>query len=97
MCRYYCSKTDSHCAIGVLIGKDEDLMDKDGDIMYPFKDSWREGIYNAMSDTDISEFKGLNVSELEKLQYYHDRLIGAGKENKDKYEKRFKEYLYSLT
>ena len=61
-CLYYCSKTDSHCAIGVLIGKDENLMDKDGDIMYPFKDSWEEEIREVMSHIGISEFKGLNVS-----------------------------------
>ena len=96
MCRYYCSETDSHCAIGVLIGKDEELMNEYGNILYPFKDSWEEEIREVMSHIGISEFKGLNVNELGLLQTYHDDLIGARKENKDKYEKRFKDYLYSL-
>lgn len=97
MCRYYCSETDSHCAVGVLIGKDEELMSRYDNIEYPFKNTYMVKISDAMSHKDISEFKGLNVSELEKLQSYHDDLIGAQKENKDKYEKRFKDYLYSLT
>lgn len=96
-CLYYCSKTDSHCAVGVLIGKDEELMSRYGNIESPFKDTYMGKISDAMSDKDISEFKGLNVSELEKLQSYHDHLVGVPKENKDEYEKRFKEYLYSLT
>ena len=97
MCMYYCSKTDSHCAVGVLIGKDEELMSRYGDIASPFKDTYMVKISDAMNHKGISEFKGLNISELEELQYHHDNLIGAWKENKDKYEKRFKEYLYSLT
>ena len=96
-CLYYCSKTDSHCAVGVLIGKDEELMSRYGNIEYPFENTYMGIISDAMSHKDISEFKGLNVSELGLLQTYHDDLIGAQEENKDKYEKRFKKYLYSLT
>lgn len=96
-CLYYCSETDSHCAVGVLIGKDENLMNRYGNIKYPFKDTDMGIISDAMNHKGISEFKGLNISELEELQNHHDNLISARKEDKDKYEKRFKDYLYSLT
>lgn len=90
-CRYYDKRTDSCCAVGVLV-KDEALFNEDGNQSVPFNLESYSDIRYAMNQEDLTELHGLSILELSELQRLHDGLI-----RKDgTYESDFKEYLYSL-
>lgn len=92
-CLYYDSKTDSCCAVGVLV-KNERLFDSDGDQEYAFRERQNDpSIEDCMDDLDMKEYKGLTLEELTRLQSLHDRMVAFYSETK---EKNFKDYLYSL-
>jgi hypothetical protein len=95
-CRYYCHTTDSHCAVGILIGKKKGLIDRYGDIEVPFKGTISAAIKKAMYDLNKNTFCGLSVEELQNLQELHDESCQCGDEVKQDYMNRFKTYLYSL-
>lgn len=95
-CLYYCSDTESHCAIGVLVGKNEDLMSIDGNINYAFKkyELKANSIGSLLAYNKLKEYCGLKAEELVKLQNLHDQIINN--RYNSIYEEEFREYLYSL-
>jgi len=93
-CRYYDKRSDSHCAVGVLVGKNKKLMDACGDIEEPFEGSYSGDIEGGLQDISVESYWGLLSCELIKLQKLHDRLVGSTYTIKR--EKKFKNYLYSL-
>lgn len=95
-CRYYDRATNSHCAVGILIGKDIDLMDLEGNIDEPFAqlNGAFYSIENSMIYLEMDTFHGLDISELNTLQSLHDDLVGTSTD-KNKLLK-FETYLYSL-
>lgn len=102
-CRYYDPKSDSCCAVGVLV-KDESLFETNGVQNYPFdfgnisEDDKKEAIFEAMTILNLDSFKGLTKKELSRLQSFHDNLIHRPSDHREYIEdhKRFKDYLYSL-
>jgi hypothetical protein len=97
-CKYYCAISDSHCAIGVLIGKDQELINESGDIHLPLKDIKESKIELALDRDKKSEMFGLSRNELQSLQELHDNCVGKnlyGDILNQRIEE-FKNYLYSL-
>jgi len=107
-CLYYDPKTDSCCAVGLLV-KEESLFDEDGMQTYPFdfgdvfEREKEEDIEGAMTKLNLDSFKGLTKAELDELQVLHDCLIVRPTDfyrlYTIKYVKKqeaFKKYLYSL-
>ena len=92
-CKYYDKKTDSHCAIGLLIGKKEKLMDVHGDINSPFVLGDSGSIENSMDILKMETYCGLTKDELGTLQSRHD--VTVNHLTRDRIE-RFKSYLYNL-
>ena len=95
-CKYYCHKTDSHCAVGVLIGKKKELIDFYGVIEIPFKGTHEPQIHRAMSALNTKIFHGLSLDELKTLQDLHDNACQCDDVEKQYYINDFKTYLYSL-
>lgn len=95
-CLYYDKKTDSYCAVGVLIGENESVMNSNGDIDRPFKQCIRGGIESAMSALDKETYCGLNIVELGNLQMLHDNIIGHRYEDTTGREQQFENYLFGL-
>ena len=90
-CRYYDSKTDSHCIIGVLVGKNVNLMDDKGDI--PALPNTSGYISSYMRKNNIDTFNGLTLLEAEKLQLLHDKALDY---KSIKYLNELESYLFSL-
>jgi len=91
-CRYYDAETDSHCIIGVLIGKNRDLMNDLGNIIQlPNNNSF---ISWYMDDYGLDTFNGLTMEEAKSLQSLHDRALDL--ESKEILND-LKTYLFSLT
>jgi len=96
ICMYYDKKTNSHCAVGVLIGKKKSLMDEDGNIEAPFTVGGETMIGDALCEKDITSFCGLSKTELTQLQRLHDNIINCCEINEKERKDNFKTYLYSL-
>lgn len=99
MCRYYDAESDSHCAIGVLVGKKKELIEGNGDIYYPFIGAQREAIDEALDVKGRFMWFGLHKKELSQLQRLHDNIINWNIESDEPYHAlkvKFKVYLYSL-
>ena len=94
-CVYYDNKTDSCCAIGVLV-KDESLFDDVGDQIYPFHNTLSNTIDDYILKNNIDGLFGLTNEELCMLQHRHDILIGCSSYLGDIDDEDFKKYLYSL-
>jgi len=91
-CRYYDAKTDSHCIIGVLVGKNLDLMNDRGNISHLPSNCGFIGYY--MDDNKLDTFNGLTRGEAWHLQELHDRTIDYDSKS---YLNDLKTYLFSLT
>ena len=92
ICSYYDSKTDSCCAVGVLV-KDESLFDTYGNQDMAFADTNGAEIDLEMINRGLDELYGLSIDELKQLQIRHDGLINR---NSGYSEQDFKHYLYGL-
>lgn len=101
-CLYYDKKSDSCCAVGVLLRKDKKLLNTQGDRNAVFRagldvDSYTIGA--QMKAVNKSSFHGLDIDELKTIQILHDGVIqmnDCGEELKNKKEISFKDYLYAL-
>ena len=97
--RYYDKRSDSCCAVGVLMDlNNEDLFDDNGNVNYPFTGIDSYGIKYAMTDAEIDTLFGLTKDELGTLQHNHDMCLSHAKSSAlPLHEQRFKDHLYSLT
>lgn len=96
-CLYYDHVSNSHCAVGVLIGKDKELMRGDGSIESPFKRCGGfASINNCMDYLELNEWNGLTIGELSKLQGLHDSIINCSSLNYDERHDKFKDFLYNI-
>jgi hypothetical protein len=94
-CKYYDAKTDSYCAVGVLIGYDDSLINDLGNIEKPFKNADYCEIKLSMENAGLTKLYGLTIDELDRLQILHDHIINSVR-YRSKKENDFKDYLYSL-
>ena len=92
-CRYYDKATDSHCIIGVLVGKNLDLMNGKGNISELPNDNGYIKYY--MKDNKIDTFNGLTLFEASELQSLHDNALDFKCEPSRL--QALKDYLFSLT
>jgi len=95
-CSYYDSFSDSHCAVGVLIGKKKKLMNGFGNIEYPFLNNKGYCISSAMELANLERLHGMTRKELHVLQALYDLVLGDSNSRREYHIGKFESFLYCL-